>query len=163
MRVAGVTAATEEPPGGEIIRDEAGQPTGIFVETAAALVSSAYAVSRESMTTEERDEESMRALLLAQEEAPSYEVLFMDNASVDGTVEYLESLPIEHKRIINVPKGEKKSLGTLGTDFVLEGKIPVTAKVTGGSGEVAGDVKVQVCTKNACDRPRTHGFRVPTT
>jgi hypothetical protein len=63
---------------------------------------------------------------------------------------------------VNVPKGEKKSLGTLGTDFVLEGKIPVTAKVSGGTGEIVGDVKVQVCTKNACDRPRTHGFRVPT-
>ena len=44
--------------------------------------------------------------LLAQEEAPSYEVLFMDNASVDGTREYLESVPIAEKRIVHVPKGE---------------------------------------------------------
>ena len=50
--------------------------------------------------------------LLAQRETPSYEVLFMDNASVDGTVEYLEGLPIEHKRIINVPKGEFSHSGT---------------------------------------------------
>lgn len=50
--------------------------------------------------------------LLAQEDAPSYEVLFMDNASVDGTVEYLESLPIAAKRIVNVPKGEFSHSGT---------------------------------------------------
>ncbi len=43
--------------------------------------------------------------LLAQRGAPSYEVLFMDNASRDGTVEYLDSVPIPAKRIVNVPKG----------------------------------------------------------
>jgi glycosyltransferase involved in cell wall biosynthesis len=50
--------------------------------------------------------------LLAQEDAPSYEVLFMDNASADGTVEYLEGLPIAAKRIVNVPKGEFSHSGT---------------------------------------------------
>ena len=43
-----VTAATPDPDGGEIIRDEAGQPTGIFVETASGLVASAYSASRET-------------------------------------------------------------------------------------------------------------------
>ncbi len=50
--------------------------------------------------------------LLAQEDPPSYEVLFMDNASVDGTVQYLESVPIADKRIVNVPKGEFSHSGT---------------------------------------------------
>ena len=50
--------------------------------------------------------------LLAQEDAPSYEVLFMDNASTDGTVEYLDSVPIADKRIVNVPKGEFSHSGT---------------------------------------------------
>jgi rhamnosyltransferase len=50
--------------------------------------------------------------LLAQQDAPRYEVLFMDNASVDGTVEYLESVPIADKRIVNVPKGEFSHSGT---------------------------------------------------
>ena len=50
--------------------------------------------------------------LLAQEDPPSYEVLFMDNASADGTVEYLESLPIADKRIVHVPKGEFSHSGT---------------------------------------------------
>jgi predicted amidohydrolase YtcJ len=67
MELAGVTSATPEPPGGEIIRDDEGEPTGIFVETASGLVSATYAASRESMTSEEREDENMRALLLAQE------------------------------------------------------------------------------------------------
>ena len=39
MELGGVTAATEAPAGGEILRDEAGEPIGVFRETAGALVS----------------------------------------------------------------------------------------------------------------------------
>jgi hypothetical protein len=38
LELAGITAATQDPPGGEIVRDESGQPTGILLETAAELV-----------------------------------------------------------------------------------------------------------------------------
>ncbi|HWI61681.1 MAG TPA: amidohydrolase [Symbiobacteriaceae bacterium] len=38
LRDAGVTAATATPPGGEIIRDEHGEPTGIFKENAQSLI-----------------------------------------------------------------------------------------------------------------------------
>ena len=38
LRLAGVTAATPNPPGGEIVRDAAGQPTGILFEDAMDLV-----------------------------------------------------------------------------------------------------------------------------
>ncbi len=34
------------------------------------------------------------------------EFIFMDNASRDGTVDYLNSIPFPEKRILNVPKGE---------------------------------------------------------
>lgn len=83
MELAGVTAETVDPPGGEIIQDASGQPTGIFVETAANLVASAYTASRESMTTEELEEEAMRSLLLAQEEAFSKGVTSFQDAGVD--------------------------------------------------------------------------------
>ena len=88
MELAGVTAATPDPNGGEIIRDAAGEPTGIFVETAALLVSAAYAASRENMTSEHRQAENMRALLLAQEEAFSKGVTSFQDAGVG--VETLE-------------------------------------------------------------------------
>jgi predicted amidohydrolase YtcJ len=38
LELAGISAATKDPPGGEILRDESGQPTGILLETAAELV-----------------------------------------------------------------------------------------------------------------------------
>jgi predicted amidohydrolase YtcJ len=38
LELADVTSATEDPPGGEILRDESGQPTGILLETAAELL-----------------------------------------------------------------------------------------------------------------------------
>ncbi len=38
LELAGITAATEDPGGGEILRDESGQPTGILLERAAELV-----------------------------------------------------------------------------------------------------------------------------
>lgn len=39
MKIAGVTQTTRNPDGGEILRDPSGQPTGVFRETAQALVS----------------------------------------------------------------------------------------------------------------------------
>ncbi|HEY1881698.1 MAG TPA: amidohydrolase [Candidatus Cybelea sp.] len=39
MRLAGVTKATPDPPGGRIVRDGAGNPTGVFIDNAASLVS----------------------------------------------------------------------------------------------------------------------------
>lgn len=38
LELAGITATTQPPPGGEILRDDSGQPTGILLETAAELV-----------------------------------------------------------------------------------------------------------------------------
>jgi predicted amidohydrolase YtcJ len=38
MRVAGVTAATPDPEGGRILRDAAGQPTGVFIDAAQELI-----------------------------------------------------------------------------------------------------------------------------
>jgi predicted amidohydrolase YtcJ len=40
MQLAGITAETPDPPGGEIDRDAQGQPTGVLRETAMALVRS---------------------------------------------------------------------------------------------------------------------------
>jgi predicted amidohydrolase YtcJ len=38
MRAAGVTAATQDPEGGRIIRDAQGNPTGVFVDAAESLI-----------------------------------------------------------------------------------------------------------------------------
>lgn len=38
MKAAGITSATKDPPGGQIIRDAKGNPTGVFVDAARDLV-----------------------------------------------------------------------------------------------------------------------------
>ena len=40
IELAGVTERTEAPPGGQIIRDDDGKPTGVFVDNAMALIRS---------------------------------------------------------------------------------------------------------------------------
>ena len=59
-----------------------------------------------------------------------------------------------------IPAGTKKDLGDLGTSMILEGEVQVKAKVKGGSGDIAGELRVQVCTDGACDRPRSHPFTI---
>lgn len=63
---------------------------------------------------------------------------------------------------VNVPAGTKKDLGALGTSMILEGNVGLSAVVKGGSGDVEGKVEAQVCTDKACDRPKSHPFKVPT-
>lgn len=50
--------------------------------------------------------------LLSQEFEHTYEVIFMDNASTDGTVDYLNQTPFTHKQVIHVPEGEFSHSGT---------------------------------------------------
>ena len=50
--------------------------------------------------------------ILAQEFDHTYEVIFMDNSSTDGTVDYLKSTPFRHKKILHVPEGEFSHSGT---------------------------------------------------
>jgi predicted amidohydrolase YtcJ len=38
MRAAGVSRATQDPPGGKILRDAAGEPTGVFIDHAMSLI-----------------------------------------------------------------------------------------------------------------------------
>jgi len=60
MRAAGVTAQTPDPPGGRILRDAAGAPTGVFVDAAEGLITRAIPPPS--------DAELERALDLAQAE-----------------------------------------------------------------------------------------------
>ena len=60
MELAGVTAQSEDPDGGQIIRDAQGNPTGVFVDTAMGLVS--------RMIPEPGREEIKRALTVSMED-----------------------------------------------------------------------------------------------
>ncbi len=48
MKAAGITRDTQDPPGGQIIRDAAGNPTGVFVDKAMALIDKVVPADDES-------------------------------------------------------------------------------------------------------------------
>lgn len=50
--------------------------------------------------------------LLDQDFNYEYEVIFMDNSSTDGTVDYLNNTSFKHKKVIHVPEGEFSHSGT---------------------------------------------------
>ncbi len=56
--------------------------------------------------------ENLVNALLEQEFDYEYEVIFMDNSSTDGTVDYLRSTTFKHKKIFHVPEGEFSHSGT---------------------------------------------------
>lgn len=60
MQIAGVTAETKDPEGGRIVRDAAGNPTGVFIDKARALIEDHFPPPSE--------EEIERSLILAMQE-----------------------------------------------------------------------------------------------
>jgi predicted amidohydrolase YtcJ len=78
MDLAGITSATRDPEGGQIIRDAAGNPTGVFVDNAMALV-------RRVVPPATRDEVK-RAVLAAIAEGQKWGLTGVHDAGADETV-----------------------------------------------------------------------------
>ena len=68
MALAGVTTQTPNPPGGEILKDGAGDPTGLFRETASGLIGRAQRAARERMTPAAIEAEARQVIQLAVDE-----------------------------------------------------------------------------------------------
>jgi predicted amidohydrolase YtcJ len=83
MALAGITRATTNPPGGEILKDRKGNPIGVFRETASGLLGRARAAAREGMTAEQREAEALKGIQLAAEEAVSKGVTTFEDAGSD--------------------------------------------------------------------------------
>ncbi|HUG89643.1 MAG TPA: amidohydrolase [Planctomycetaceae bacterium] len=65
MELAGITRDSTDPPGGTILRDAAGEPTGVLRETAQGPVHRAYERAQASRPESERLEETRKAFELA--------------------------------------------------------------------------------------------------
>lgn len=74
MEIAGITAETEDPEGGKIIRDETGEPTGVFIDGAMSLV--------EAEIPESTDEERKIALEKALQQMRSHGLTGVHDAGV---------------------------------------------------------------------------------
>jgi predicted amidohydrolase YtcJ len=65
MQEAGITAATPNPPGGDILKDRDGRPIGVLRETASALADRAFDAWMARRTPEERAADARRVIDLA--------------------------------------------------------------------------------------------------
>jgi predicted amidohydrolase YtcJ len=75
LKVAGITAATAEPPGGQIVKDASGQPTGVLVDAAEELI--------ERHIPAATDAETKRQLLAAMNEVASLGMTGVHDAGID--------------------------------------------------------------------------------
>lgn len=90
MRIAGVTAATPDPDGGRIVRDATGNPTGVFVDNAMALI--------ESHVPQPSQEERKTLVLAAAREIAANGLTGIHDAGIDGnTITAVKEL-IDEKR-----------------------------------------------------------------
>ncbi|MFU8796049.1 MAG: amidohydrolase [Dehalococcoidia bacterium] len=84
LELAGVTADTPEPPGGEIIRDGKGVPTGVLIDTAMNLVS--------RLVPDPTEKDKIEALLAAQEHLLSFGTTGARDADAGCTLETIERM-----------------------------------------------------------------------
>ena len=98
MRIAGIDKNTPNPPGGEILKDAQGNPTGLFNEQAQNLISRALVEYRAHLPPTEIASEARRQADLAARECLSKGITtFQDAGSPLPTVDLLKSLEDENK------------------------------------------------------------------
>lgn len=93
MRLAGIDKNTPDPPGGEILKDANGNPTGLMNEKAQGLVNRALASYRAKMSPAERDAEAHKQVELAERECLSKGITtFEDAGSPMATIDMFKQL-----------------------------------------------------------------------
>ena len=98
MRLAGIDKNTPNPPGGEILKDPQGNPTGLFNEQAQALIGRALAEYRAHLPPTELASEARHQADLAARECLSKGITtFQDAGSPLPTVDLLKSMAEENK------------------------------------------------------------------
>jgi predicted amidohydrolase YtcJ len=96
LQVAGITRATRNPPGGEIVRDANGNPTGLLRETAQRLVGRVMSEARARRTGEQIEAEMREQVRLAGEDALSKGVTsFQDAGSSFELIDFFKTLEAE--------------------------------------------------------------------
>lgn len=96
LELAGITKGTPNPPGGEIVVDGAGNPTGALRETAQRMVATVRAIADSARSPEERLASEVRAVELASQEALSKGVTtFHDAGSSFATIDFLKKMADE--------------------------------------------------------------------
>jgi predicted amidohydrolase YtcJ len=97
LRLAGITNATRNPAGGEIVRDASGAATGLLRESAQDLAERTHERSRAGLTRAQRDAESRQLVALAAADALSKGITsFHDAGATFEQIDVLRALAREH-------------------------------------------------------------------
>jgi predicted amidohydrolase YtcJ len=103
MQVAGVTKATPDPPGGKILKDASGNPTGLFNERAQSLVADALARDLARRTPAEVEADLRKVIdLAAQESLAKGLTTVSDAGSPPRTIEVMKKVVDERKLPLRV-------------------------------------------------------------
>jgi predicted amidohydrolase YtcJ len=98
MRAAGITRATRNPQGGEILKDRQGDPTGLLRERAQGLANQALEAHEAKRTPAERDALLRREIETASDEALSKGITtFEDAGSPLATADLIRSMAENHE------------------------------------------------------------------
>ncbi|HWA15744.1 MAG TPA: amidohydrolase [Gemmatimonadales bacterium] len=98
LRLAGITRATKNPPGGEIVRGPDGEATGVLRETAQGLVYRKLAEWEESRGPEAEEAEARRMVALAAEDALAKGVTsFQDMGESFASIDLLKRMAERHE------------------------------------------------------------------
>ena len=93
LELAGVTASTPNPPGGEIIKDDTGKPTGVFVDGAESLIWRALEKSLAQRSAEEQKADFRNEVRLAVHNALENGVTtFQDMGESFATIDAIKQL-----------------------------------------------------------------------
>jgi predicted amidohydrolase YtcJ len=96
MELAGITATTADPPGGTVVRDEQGNPTGLLRETAMYLASRVHAQAEAARSPAEREAIARRQVELAGQEALGHGITsFHDAGTPFTTIDFFRRLADE--------------------------------------------------------------------
>jgi predicted amidohydrolase YtcJ len=126
MELAGITRDTPDPPGGEVVRDAAGEPTGLLRETAQGMVGRAIAEYQARRGPEAREAEERRMAELAGAEALAHGVTSFHDAGVAfPTIDFFRQLadegrlPIRLYAMVRVGSQRNESEGNEGLGELL--------------------------------------------
>jgi predicted amidohydrolase YtcJ len=96
MELSGITGRTQNPSGGEILKDRSGRPIGVLRETASGLASRALSEWRAGKTPEQRRTDARRQIELAVEESLRHGVTSFHDAGADfDTIELFKGVAKE--------------------------------------------------------------------
>ena len=93
LQLAGIGPSTPNPPGGRIIKDASGQPTGVLVDGAQSLLRAALAKSLAARSPEEAHADFIRQIHLATENALANGVTtFQDMGESFATIDAIKQM-----------------------------------------------------------------------